>query len=81
MLKTLGVSAACMSTIPEVIAAARLRLRVAGVSCITNMGTGISGKPLAHQEVTEIAGQMESTFRALLNSFVLDLAENDPAFL
>ncbi len=75
MLKSLGVSAACMSTIPEVIAASRLKLPAVGVSCITNKGTGLSDQPLTHDEVTEVAGQVEQKFRGLLRAAVPALAE------
>lgn len=63
-----------MSTIPEVITAARLRFPTVGVSCITNKATGISETPLTHEEVQETAAKVESTFRKLLRSAVPDLA-------
>lgn len=74
LLKQVGVHAACMSTIPEVITAARLRFPTVGVSCITNKATGISETPLTHEEVQETAAKVESTFRKLLRSAVPDLA-------
>ncbi|MBZ0266206.1 purine-nucleoside phosphorylase [bacterium] len=67
LLKMIGVHAACMSTVPEVIAAARLRLPVVGVSCITNYATGISTTPLTHHEVTETAGRVADSFKRLLH--------------
>lgn len=73
-LQSIGVSAACMSTVPEVITAARLRLRTVGVSCITNMATGISDTPLTHEEVTETAARVEDKFRGLLRAAVPELA-------
>ena len=69
-LRLVGAHAACMSTIPEVIASARLKLPVVGVSCITNKATGISDTPLTHEEVTETAAKVESTFRRLLRAAV-----------
>jgi purine-nucleoside phosphorylase len=75
LLRTIGVDAACMSTIPEVIAAARLKLRVAGVSCITNYATGVSNRAHSHEEVVEVAGRAEKTFRRLLREAVKPLAE------
>ncbi|MFC2170732.1 purine-nucleoside phosphorylase [Calditrichota bacterium] len=74
LLKLLGVSAACMSTVPEVIAAARLKLPVCGISCITNMATGISKSLLTHEEVTEVAGKVESTFKVLLREAVKEIS-------
>lgn len=74
LLKANGVHAACMSTIPEVIAAARLKLPTCGVSCITNKATGISETPLTHEEVQETAARVENTFRKLLRAAVPELA-------
>lgn len=73
-LKGIGADAACMSTIPEVIAAARLKLPAVGISCITNKATGISKTPLTHEEVTETAARVETTFRRLLRKAVPELA-------
>lgn len=81
LLKMAGVSAACMSTIPEVITASRLKVRTCGISCITNKATGISPTPLTHEEVQETAARVESTFRQLLRAAVTELAaevEADP---
>ncbi len=74
MLKQLGVSAACMSTIPEVITAARLKLPACGVSCITNLASGLSDKPLAHEEVTEVAALVEGKFHSLIRAAVPEVA-------
>lgn len=67
-LKMIGAHAACMSTVPEVIAAARLRMPTVGVSCVTNKATGISDMPLTHAEVTETAAKVEKKFKGLLRS-------------
>jgi purine-nucleoside phosphorylase len=53
MLRTLGADAVGMSTVPESIAANHLGVRVAGVSCITNLAAGLSPQKLSHQEVIE----------------------------
>ncbi len=53
MLRTLGADAVGMSTVPEAIAGNHLGVRVAGVSCITNLAAGLSGRKLTHQEVVE----------------------------
>jgi purine-nucleoside phosphorylase len=53
MYRTLGADAVGMSTVPESIAANHLGVRVAGVSCITNLAAGLSPQKLTHQEVIE----------------------------
>jgi purine-nucleoside phosphorylase len=53
MYRTLGADAVGMSTVPEAIAANHLGVRVAGVSCITNLAAGFSPQKLTHQEVIE----------------------------
>ncbi|MCK5145337.1 purine-nucleoside phosphorylase [bacterium] len=66
MIRTLGADAACMSTVPEVITAVQAGLKVAAISCITNMGTGLSANKLSHDEVKDVAGKIEKQFIALL---------------
>jgi purine-nucleoside phosphorylase len=53
MFRTLGADAVGMSTVPESIAANHLGVRVAGVSCISNLPAGSTPQKLTHQEVIE----------------------------
>lgn len=53
MFRALGADAVGMSTVPEAIAANHLGVRVAGVSCITNLAAGLSPQKLSHQEVID----------------------------
>ncbi len=70
-LKMIGGKAVGMSTVPEVIAANHLGLRVGAVSCITNMAAGMNSQKLTHQEVTETAKKVETQF----SEFLLRLIE------
>lgn len=70
MLRTMGASAAGMSTVPEAIAASHMGAKVLGISCITNKAAGLSDQPLSHEEVTETAKQVHSTFIKLLDSTI-----------
>ncbi len=67
MLKSLGADAVGMSTVLEVIAARHMRMRVLGVSCITNLAAGIATHELSHDEVTETATRVRSRFIGLLS--------------
>jgi purine-nucleoside phosphorylase len=70
MLATLGADAVGMSTVPEVIVARALGMRVAGISCVTNLASGISPHPLSHAEVLETTTRVASRFEALVERWV-----------
>lgn len=70
MLRNLGADAAGMSTVVEAIAANHMGLRVAGISCITNMAAGILNQPLNHEEVKATADQVKEKFEKLVMEFV-----------
>ena len=70
MLERLGADAVGMSTVPEVIAARALGMRVAGISCITNMGCGIATQPLHHAEVIETTTRVAERFKVLVRELV-----------
>jgi purine-nucleoside phosphorylase len=73
MLERLGADAVGMSTVPEVIAAKALGMRVAGVSCITNPASGTSLAPLDHADVLAVGREASARFRALVAEFVARL--------
>ena len=62
----LGADAVGMSTAMEVIAARHTGMKVVGVSCIANPGTGISDVPLTEEMVLDAARETAPRFRALL---------------
>ncbi|MFZ5516370.1 MAG: purine-nucleoside phosphorylase [Candidatus Zhuqueibacterota bacterium] len=70
MSRILGGDAATMSTVPEVIVARQMRIRVLGMSCITNLATGIGDKKLSHEEVTETADRIKDTFVRLMKEIL-----------
>jgi purine-nucleoside phosphorylase len=65
----LGADAVGMSTVPEAIVARQCGLRVAAVSCITNLAAGISKEKLSHAEVLETAERVKKSGAALLKNF------------
>jgi purine-nucleoside phosphorylase len=69
-LSILGADAVGMSTVPEVIAARHSGIKILGISCITNMASGILNKPLNHQEVMETAKEVEKKFTKLVKALM-----------
>lgn len=65
-MRRIGAHSACMSTAHEVLIANTLGLRVLGLSCISNLATGVGSAELSHEEVAEVVG---TTIRRLVPFF------------
>jgi len=65
----LGADAVGMSTVPEAIVARQCGLRVAAVSCITNLAAGISPRKLSHAEVLATAERVKTAGARLIKDF------------
>ncbi|HUR91890.1 MAG TPA: purine-nucleoside phosphorylase [Gemmatimonadaceae bacterium] len=70
MLERLGADAVGMSTVPEVIVARALGMRVAAVSCIANVASGLSSLPVSHTEVLDTTGRVSDQFVKLIRALV-----------
>lgn len=68
----LGADAIGMSTVPETIAANYLGMKVLGISCITNMATGIAEKKHTHEEVVRIANESSQNLCAWVKQILVD---------
>lgn len=70
MLGKLGGDAVGMSTVPETLVCNQLGLKVNGISCITNLGAGLSKNKLNHEEVAEMGRNSAKNFTIILNEMV-----------
>ena len=70
MARTLGADLVGMSSVPEVIMARRLGLKVAAISLITNFGTGLNGGAPSHDESKAVALSGSVGLKRLLRAFL-----------
>lgn len=73
MLKILGADAVGMSTIPEVIVANHLKLRVAAVSVLTDECDPYNLKSISVQEIIEMANKAEPNMIRLFKKLIKSL--------
>lgn len=70
MLSTLGADAVCMSTVPDVILAAYLGMKVLAISVITNHAAGISASVLRHEDVVRMADSRSKDASRLISGVI-----------
>lgn len=73
MFRSFGADAVGMSTVPEALVAAHCGMKVAGISCITNMAAGVLPQKLDHSEVMETAALVHDKFHELISNMILYL--------
>ncbi len=73
MLKLLGGDAVGMSTVPEMILARFLGLRVAAVSTITNMAAGLSDEQISHDHTKAMAPLGAAKLERILRHYLAHL--------
>jgi len=66
MCKILGASAVGMSTVVEAIVANHMKMKICGISFISNLAAGINKTPLSHDEVKAAADAVAPQFQALV---------------
>jgi purine-nucleoside phosphorylase len=70
MMKVMGADAVCMSTVPEVIMANALNMRVLGISLITNRAAGMQEMPLDHNDVIRMGEERVPLFSSLIHEII-----------
>ena len=65
--RTIGADAVGMSTVPEALVAAHSKMKVIGISCITNMASGVLEEKLDHAHVVEVANRVKGEFTKVLS--------------
>jgi purine-nucleoside phosphorylase len=65
-MKTLGADLVGMSTVPEVILARRLKLRVAALSMVTNLAAGFKGAEISHHDTKKVAAEGSAAMARLI---------------
>lgn len=74
--RVMGADLVGMSTVPEVIAARQMGIKVLAISCVTNMAAGVTDAQINHQEVLEIGKRISGQFKSLLREVVPMIAED-----
>jgi len=72
-LRTIGADMVGMSTVQETIAARQMGMKVLGISLITNWGSGLSARPLSHEEVLAAGAAARPQLSGLLKEIVTRL--------
>jgi purine-nucleoside phosphorylase len=73
-LKAIGADLVGMSTVPEVIVARHMGIRVLGISCVTNMAAGVLDREIDHAEVMQTGERVKAEFMALLRAVISHVA-------
>lgn len=72
-LRTIGTDAVGMSTVPEVVVARHMGMRVLGMSLITNTATGDESEEVKHEEVLAAGDAARQGFAALVRGIVREV--------
>lgn len=75
MCQTLGADAVGMSTACEAIAANHMGMKICGISCIANLGCGLTDQPLSHKDVQKAADKTAPLFKALVSTSIKAISD------
>jgi purine-nucleoside phosphorylase len=69
--RTMGATLVGMSTVPETIVARHMGIEVLGISCVTNLASGLGTSQLSHTEVFEAGRLVERKLAGLLERLAI----------
>lgn len=75
MCRILGGDAVGMSTACEAVAANHMGMKICGISCISNLGCGMTEEPLSHEEVQETADRVAPLFKKLITASIIKMGK------
>lgn len=73
MARAVGADIVGMSTVPEVIAANHMGIKICGISCAANYAAGITNNKLTHTEVLETMNAAADRMQKLISEFLLEV--------
>lgn len=76
MARMIGADAAGMSTACEAVTANHMGMKIVGISCISNMASGISPVPLTHTEIQETADRVAPMFKQLVTESIKNISKS-----
>ena len=71
MAHILGADAVGMSTACEAVAGRHSGMRICGISCISNLGAGLSEEPLSDEDVKVVANRVAPLFKKLVTEVII----------
>ena len=74
--RTLGADAVAMSLVPETIAAVHCGVEVLGLSFLSNLAAGVSGRPLSGEEVNQAAEENRPMLTKLLSEVLAEMGRD-----
>ena len=75
MMRMLGADVVGMSTVPEVLAAARLDMNIMAMTYVANMGSGMVAGKIEHEKTLAVLDAIKDDLISLLTAII-----SDPAF-
>ena len=75
MCRILGADAVGMSTACEAVAANHMKMKICGISCISNLACGMTDQPLDHKEVQEATDLVAPLFRKLVTRSIQEIGK------